>query len=85
VRPGVIELSGFGTSQTYNGQDVRCAALDLGAALGEYFSSGDIQYTRSHASSFTTLPYNETFGYPHSSFSFTINALDVSIAIAIPP
>jgi hypothetical protein len=34
VRPGVIELLGFGTFQTYNEQDVRCAALDLGAALG---------------------------------------------------
>jgi len=51
----------------------------------EYFSSGDINYTGSPASSFTgTLPYNETFDFPDSSFSFTINDLDVSIAIVIP-
>jgi hypothetical protein len=50
----------------------------------EYFSSANINYTGSPASSFTTLPYNEVFGYPYSYFSFTINALDVTIAIVIP-
>ena len=34
VKPVVIELLGFGTTQNHNEQDVRCAVLNLGAALG---------------------------------------------------
>ena len=34
VKPVVIELLGFGTTQNHNEQDVSCAAVDLGAALG---------------------------------------------------
>ena len=33
-RPGVSELFGLDTFRTYNEEDVRCAAVDLGAALG---------------------------------------------------
>ena len=33
-RPGVSELLGFGTTQNHNEQDVSCAVLGLGPALG---------------------------------------------------
>ena len=34
VKPVVIELLGFGTTQNHNEEDVSCAVLDSGPALG---------------------------------------------------